>query len=95
MDWMLLAVLVLLAVTRLYKRQEIASLHHWDLAWLCLVAGVAIIAVAQFWSWVCGLIDLRHLGLPARELEILALALALFFWHKAVTVGSRDSTDRA
>ena len=83
MHFLIIAVLGLLILTRLYKFDQVSSVRHFLLAWACLIASVAIMAIGPLLTIVAS--DKREIVLLIDAAIPAALAVSLYLWHKAVT----------
>ncbi len=91
MHFLIIAVLGLLILTRLYKFNQVSSIRHFRLAWACLIASVTIVAAGPLLTIVASdkneIVLLTNAAIPA------ALAVSLYFWHKAVTADTGKTAD--
>ena len=85
MDFLIIAVLALLVLTRLYKFDQVSSVRHFRLAWACLIVSVAIMAAGQLLSITSNTSGRTEILLFSNALNLAALAVSLYLWHKAVT----------
>ena len=91
MHFLIIAVLGLLVLTRLYKFDQVSSVRHFRLAWACLIASVAIMAIGPMLTIVAS--DKREIILLIEALIPAALAVSLFLWHMAVTADTSKTAD--
>ena len=91
MEFLIIAVLALLVLTRLYKFDQVVSVRHFRLAWACLIISLAIMAAGQLLTIMVN--DKREIVLLTNAAIPAALALSLHFWHKAVTADAGKPAD--
>ena len=92
---LIIAVLGLLALTRLYKFDQVSSVRHFRLAWACLIASVAIMAVGQLITITAETRDSEtEIVLLSNAAILAALAVSLYLWHKAVAADTSKTADK-
>ena len=91
MHLLIIAVLGLLALTRLYKFEQVISVRHFRLAWACLIASLAIMAAGPLLTIVAS--DKREIVLLIDTAIPAALAVSLYLWHMAITADTGKTAD--
>ena len=86
MDFLIVAVLGLLVLTRLYKFDQVSSVRHFRFAWACVIASVAIMAAGQLLTITANTkSNEAEIVLLTNAAILAAQAVSLYLWHKAVT----------
>jgi hypothetical protein len=91
MHFLIIAILGLLVLTRLYKFDQISSVRHFLLAWACLIASVAIMAIGPLLTIVAS--DKREIVLLIDAAIPAALAISIYLCYMAVTTNTDKSAD--
>jgi len=93
MYFLIIAVLGLLVLTRFYKLDQVKSVRHFRLAWACMIASVAAPAAGQLLTIMVD--DKAEIALLTNAAMLAALAISLYFWHKAVTANNNKDENNA
>ena len=93
MYFLIIAVLGLLVLTKFYKMDQVKNVLALQLAWTCMIASVAFSAAGQL---IMLMVDCKgDIALLTNVAILIALAVSLHLWNKAVTVDDKKDQDNA
>ena len=81
----MIAVLVLLGVTRLFRSDEIKCQISFEVSWLCLVGSIAFLAAQQLSIISIESVSNDKISIFIGGFALVALGGALLFWYFALT----------